>query len=1035
MRRKNFWWILPALLVLFAGLWMGIFYLTLQHRSQQSRPLVLIQNPVNHERIGIGENTTIHVVARQDQGIKRLQLWVDDLLIAENTAVDDEMNSLMTLSAIWMPQLIGDHTIIARAVSTNGVFGQSTIFVEGIDPSAGQPAVYEVEEGETLEEIAASLGVGVDEIVQANSPMEGGQPQGGDELVIPGGGGGYSPEFDSWAGDEEDGAEEPPAPASPEPGSLQMMDILWPSFDLQIPTPVQLDIEVSALQTRESYQFLHCYVSLAGTTPVWLPDADNDQSTDESFESASGGTLWNVAQYLADTHTTRIPWEKNTPLPLDISCIGITEDGRESVDLGRITDEVPPDQWGIPQTKRSSGGESQFNLAYLVSYPEKGPDASILPPYNVRLHESNHTLTWSYDDPVDGFAIFLNNQLQFTVSGSRRGIAIPPQWFDVPCNTTYYFTMVAFQDSYPDGAYSDPSEYVFLTGGEPGDLECPLSIVIAFQTLTTGNLGNPVPASGHFTAYDKRITFNGSASRGGWPDVGLNDNSEYNISDIFTNSGEMYNSLVLELPYDDPENPYDSLQVGFEINDENLRLACGGDIAIRAEDLTADFVGTIHNEYPVEDDPSLCVVTFGIFPIIERAADNPLPDLRIDEITYDFERELYRVFVRNVGQADWVNHDLVMDARSRDGGTTERYTFPNIIIPVNETLEFQDPTWDWEPILDGCIMLDPDNLVQERIDVLEEQGMFSRGFSCRPLPDFTILDAEYDRATDNLGVTIRNEADKTPENTELILRIETESGSTFDRTINVSLDKYGSERVWVGLNTEERQAMVSGYTVTVNPDGVIAETDYGNNSFSVEGSTVLRISWRQSGAWFCSLYREWWGNLDNHWKFNFAANVIGGSDPQNIVSWEYEDLEIDVDDHLKSWCKSDLLTDWFEVSGDEELVVSMTATMSMGAFQDRHSNGGSETLNASNDFGGVTIIPMDMDPALYNHGVFTNRISHAESCGVSTAPIGQSDPYDWEAGMHRWGPFYVDNTYGSGHQDLDPCYWSSTYMLYQAEEP
>ncbi len=1035
MNKKKLWWMIPGLLILIAAIWMGTFYLILRHQSQQSRPLVLIQNPVDQERIIVGKNTTIHTVASLDQGIKSMQLWVDDVLIAERKAAGDELNSLMTISAPWMPQLVGEHTIIVRAVSINGVYGQSTINVEGVDPSTGQPVIHEVEDGETLEEIAASYDVGVDEILQANSEMDGGQPQGGDDLVIPAAGGGYTPEFDSWAGESEDGREAPPPPAPPAPGSLQMMDIVWPLLAIQPTTPVQLQVEVSALQTRESYEFLHCYVSLAGSPPVWLPDADNNQSTDESFETRGDGTLWNVARYLAETNATRIAWEENTPVPLDISCVGITENGRESVDLGRIMDEVPPDQWGVAQTRRSSGGESQFNLAFLVTYPEKGPDTSILPPYNVRLHDNNSTLSWSYDDDVDGFAIFLNDQLQFTVDGSRREAAIPPQWFDVPCNTTFDFSMVAFNESYPDGPYSDTSDSVTLSGAEPGDLECPLSIILTFQTLTTGNLGNPVPVSGHFMAQDQRISFDGRVGSGDQPNVGLTDNSAYNIADLVESSGVVFNSLHLVLPYDDPENPYDSLQVGFEIYDESNRLACGGDLAVSAEDLTEDFVGTIHNEYPVENDPALCVVTFGIFPIIEGASDNPLPDLNVEEITYDFERDFYRVFVRNTGQADWVNHDLVMDVRDRQGGTIGRYTFPNITIGVNEMREFQNPAWNWEPILDGCVMLDPDNQVQERIDVLAEQNILSRGFYCQPLPDFTISDVEFDRATNYLGVTIRNEGDKTPKDTELVVRVETESGAMYDKTVKVTLERYESTREWLELSNDEREAMAGGYTVTVNPDEVVAETEYGNNSFSVEGSTLLRLSWRQSGAWFCSLYRQWWGNYNNHWKFNFGATVVGGSDPQNIVNWEYEDLEINVDDHLSAWCSTNYMTDWFAVGGDEELVVSMSATMSMAAYRDRHSNGGSEHLSASDGFGGVTVIPMDMDAALYGHTVYTNDVSHAESCGVSTAPIGQADPYDWEAGMHRWGPFYVEDTYGSGHEDLDPCYWSSTYMLYQAEEP
>lgn len=123
--------------------------------------------------------------------------------------------------------------------------------------------------------------------------------------------------------------------------------------------------------------------------------------------------------------------------------------------------------------------------------------------------------------------------------------------------------------------------------------------------------------------------------------------------------------------------------------------------------------------------------------------------------------------------------------------------------------------------------------------------------------------------------------------------------------------------------------------------------------------------------------------------------------------------------------------------GDEELVVTMNAVMKMGGKRDRPSDGGIERLSVANNFGGVTIIPLDMESGYYSHFVYTNDISHAEYCGevVGHEHIGSPDPYDWRTGMHKWGPYYVPDTYGQGGRDRDPCYWSSTFMIYQAEEP
>ena len=1049
-----------------------------------ARPLVLIQSPLNGEYVEVGEGVAVQAVARVGEGVQRMQVWVDDALVAEKVVSKDEINSPMVIITNWVPPMAGRHVVSVRAISGNGVSGQSTVFVMAEEQAAVR---HVVEEGETLEVIAASYGVEEEAISEVNEQLGGSNPQAGDELEVPVAGRGYSPPFDSW-GDEvnpatDDGAggigpdggagesDDVPLTAAPEPGSPESMDILWFDELFQPPTdPVELVIEVQALQTREAYESLHCYVSLAGSTPTWVPDADYDQSTDETFESRADGSEWNVARYLSDPESTTITWDRNTPVPLDISCVGVMGGGLNSMDLGRVLDEVTPEQWGIPQVSRSSGGESQFNLAYLVTYPSKGLDPTMTAPWNVRLHEGSHTLSWSYledvagSPAVDGFAIFLNDQLQFTVDGRTREVEIPPQWFEVACNNTHRFTVVAFFYSYPDGDYSNPSDPAVLPGGEPGSEACPLSVTITFQVLNVGNLGNPMPITAYFFANEQRLTldgFNGVLvpevdvygiprpevyvnEETTPPTLGLEDDHGYFIGSLFEATLSRFGSLVLELPYDDPENPYDSLQLGFEIYGPDHRLLCGGDLAVSAEDAREGIIGDIFNEYPREGNPSLCVVTLNISPIIEGASEVPLPNLVVEGITYDRDTGYHVLHLRNTGQADWVDKDLVIEATTREGELIDRYTFRNATLEVNEQAELLDQRFNWEPVLSACVFLDPDNLVDEEIDRLERADFISRGRYCPLMPDLSITDVQFNRAANELNLNILNDGERTGiesmdegiiQNRDLLLRIESESGSTIEQTIeNFSLDAYGSIVVPWPLNETEREDLAGGYTVTVNADESIYEADTTNNTYDVEGSTMLKIAWRQAGAWFCSTARPWWGNLHNHWYFDFSAGLSAGGATDVIASWESADLEIAVDERLESWCTTEYTTDWFEVGADETLVISMDATMQMAGKRDRNSDGGSEILNAANGFGGVTVIPMDMDPEYYNHYVFTNDISHAEACGVG---VGENyrDPYDWAAGMHRWGPYYMHDTYGSGSEDRDPCFWSSTFMIYQAEEP
>ena len=1087
MKKKRLLWLIPVVLLLAVLIWAGVFYFILRNRSLASRPLVLIQSPLNGEYVDVGEGVAVQAVARVDEGVHRMQIWVDDELVAEKNVAGEDINSPMVIITRWVPAASGRHVVSVRAFSGKGMSGHATVFVT----AEQKPAIrHVVQEGETLEIIAASYGIDEAAIMDANEGTGTSVPQAGDELEIPAVEGGASPPFDSW-GDEtassdsgsaggvgpesgSEASEEAPAAAAPEPGSLESLELFWFAELFQPPAdPVELEIKVSALQTREPFEALHCYVSLAGNIPTWVPDADNDQSTDETFGSRADGTEWNVAEYLSDTESNTIIWDRNTPVPLDISCVGVTDGGLNAVELGRVLDEVTPDQWGVPQTARSSGGESQFNLAYQVTFPEKGLDPTMTVPWNLRLHEESSTLSWDYledvdgDPVVDGFAIFLNDQLQFAVDGRTREVDIPPQWFIVPCNQAFRFTVVAFIEHYPEGDYSPPSEPSVLRGGELGSEGCPLSVTINFQVLNVGEIGNPIPVTAYFFANEQRLTLDGSNgvlvpevdSYGiprpelyvdestTPPRLGLEQNHGYMIPSLFEATTSRFGQLIVELPYDDPENPYDSLQLGFEIHGPDNRPICGGDLAVSAEDARAGFIGDIFNEYPQEGNPDLCVVTLNLSPIIESASENPLPNLTLEGITYDVETGFHVLHLRNTGQADWVEKDLVIEATTREGEVIDRYTFRNATLEVNERAELLDQQFDWDPVLSTCVKLDPDNLVDEEIDRLQREGVISRGRFCPLLPDLSISDVQFTRGASELNITIQNDGERTGiesvdmyggiQNRDLLLHIESESGSIQEHRIqNFSMDATDSIIVPWPLSETERTQLAGGYTVTVNSDQAIYETNPDNNAHTVTASTILKIAWRQAGAWFCSTARQWWGNFDNHWYFYFDAQLLSSGVPEVIASWHYADLEIDVDDHLEAWCTTDYISDWFEVGGDEELTVVMSATMKMAGKTDRKSSGGSERFNAANHFGGVTVIPMDMDPGFYDHFVYTNDVSHAESCGSVVGRTGYGpDPYDWNAGMHQWGPFYVENTFGSGHQDRDPCYWSSTFMIYQAEEP
>lgn len=1061
MKKKRLLWLIPVVLLLAVLIWAGVFYFILRNRSLASRPLVLIQSPLNGEYVDVGEGVAVQAVARVDEGVHRMQIWVDDELVAEKNAAGEDINSPMVIITRWVPAASGRHVVSVRAFSGKGMSGHATVFVT----AEQKPAIrHVVQEGETLEIIAASYGIDEAAIMDANEGTGTSVPQAGDELEIPAVEGGASPPFDSW-GDEtassdsgsaggvglesgSEAAEDAPAAAAPEPGSPESLGLFGYSELFKPPgIPIELEIKVTALQTREAFDALHCYVSLAGNIPTWVPDADYDQSTDETFDSRADGTEWNVAEYLSGTESSTILWYQNSPVPINISCVGVTDGGLDAVELGWIHDDVTPDHWGVPQTARSSGGESQFNLAYMVTFPEKGLDPAMTVPWNVRLHEGSSTLSWAYledidgNPAVDGFAIFLNDQLQFTVNGRTREADIPPQWFEVPCNDEHRFTVVAFNEHYPEGDYSPPSEPAVLRGGELGSEGCPLSVTINFQVLNVGEIGNPIPVTAYFFANEQRLTLDGSDGvlvpevdsygiprpelyvdeSSTPPKLGLEEDHGYMIPSLFSATHSRYGSLIVELPYDDPEDPYDSLQLGFEIYGPDHRLICGGDLAVSAEDARGDFIGDIFNEYPLEGIPELCIVSLNLSPIIQSAGDDLLPDLLVEGITYDYEHGFHVLHLRNTGQADWVNKDLVIEATIPEGELIGRYTFRNATLEVNERGQLGDAQFRWEPILGACVKLDPDNLVREEIDRAIENGMLSsRGRFCPGLPDLTITDAIPLAVSDQTLVKVQNRGEASAASfmdygalppIDLLVEVYRTGGGDnpdFSQTFeNVSLDNVDEVFLYLDISPDE----LNGYTIRINPDRKVSELNYENNDFTVEQDVELYLDWIGAEYEFC---RAGLGAVGDNWTFRFVANKVGGDYSTPVVSWTQT---AENDSYTGDWFwvddRAELDSGWFRMNGDEHLVINLTARLEIPSYVDTVSDPGTIIFSALNNYGNAAVVSEGFPV----------------SCmGWNYAASPSCDAYNLGSSLADTGTVYIHDS-----RLRSECYWHSYFRVFQRE--
>ncbi|RLD00265.1 MAG: hypothetical protein DRI65_16560, partial [Chloroflexota bacterium] len=330
-KRKKRWLIILGIVLLLGLTLIGLFLGQVYRRGKalNSRPLVLILDPVYGEQFKVGDGIIVHATAREEEGLSRIELWANGVLVDSRDAVEFTPTNL-TLVSTWTPTFDGEQQIVVRAISIDDIAGQSMVQVVVV-PSAA--LTHLVEDGETLESIAGDYGASAEELSDLNPGLAGGDPEPGEEIIVP--------DEETTADGAPRGGGDPPLPESEEP----LLGWVYPFFELFTPPPgnATLRLEVPALRTWESYDSLHCYVSLADSLPQWYPDLDNDQATDESFEAAISGQ-WITDGILVGSSAPIISWPADQHLPLSIACVGVSG-GLEAVELGVIALEIPPEDW------------------------------------------------------------------------------------------------------------------------------------------------------------------------------------------------------------------------------------------------------------------------------------------------------------------------------------------------------------------------------------------------------------------------------------------------------------------------------------------------------------------------------------------------------------------------------------------------------------------------------------------------------------------------------------------------------------------
>ncbi len=144
-------------------------------RQPINGPEVSFQTPISAIQLSKGEITPVRVSARDERGITRIDLWVDDVLVLSAKAPKDQPEGItpMILNYDMIAVETGMYSLVARAYNSLGILGESLAVHVSVsneelaDPDPG-PVHYIAVEGDTIQSIGDDTGNTPDEIKKAN---------------------------------------------------------------------------------------------------------------------------------------------------------------------------------------------------------------------------------------------------------------------------------------------------------------------------------------------------------------------------------------------------------------------------------------------------------------------------------------------------------------------------------------------------------------------------------------------------------------------------------------------------------------------------------------------------------------------------------------------------------------------------------------------------------------------------------------------------------------------------------------------------
>jgi len=117
------------LLIVFVGL-LGagvLFFKSFQQQQAAVLPAVTIVTPTNGIQSPVNAPLTVQATATDAQGVVRIELWADGVLVSQQASSSTSGESMLLLNIPWTPTIPGNHVLEVRAYNAGGQQNQPAL--------------------------------------------------------------------------------------------------------------------------------------------------------------------------------------------------------------------------------------------------------------------------------------------------------------------------------------------------------------------------------------------------------------------------------------------------------------------------------------------------------------------------------------------------------------------------------------------------------------------------------------------------------------------------------------------------------------------------------------------------------------------------------------------------------------------------------------------------------------------------------------------------------------------------------------------